>query len=82
MNHGSSTEFQDATTASVDELMSRSDMSARDKLEILENWHLQLRDLQVATEENMGASETRRGLVGEKLRAVNEAIRRIQHDSH
>jgi hypothetical protein len=59
-------------------VMENQDLSDAQKLEILENWRLDLLELMVATDENMQGRNADAGVVAEKLRLVTEALDTLQ----
>ncbi len=59
-------------------VLANKELSDREKINILENWKLDLMELQTATEENMPGAGTDTDLVADELRAVIEALRVIR----
>ncbi len=59
-------------------VVANQELSDQEKITILENWKLDLIELQKATEENMPGTGTETDAVGDDLRAVIEALRMIQ----
>ena len=50
------------------------ELTPGEKIELLENWRLDLMELQTAADENMAGSEPDSGEAAEKLREVNSAL--------
>ena len=59
-------------------LVERSDLTKTDKLELLEQWRLDLIELQQAADENMPSANAETGDTAEKLRRVSEAIVQLE----
>lgn len=59
-------------------VVTNEELSDQEKITILENWKLDLMELQTATEENMPGSGTETGGVADELGAVIEALRMIR----
>lgn len=61
-------------------VVTNKELSDQDKISILENWKLDLMELQKATEENMPGRGNETGSVADELGAVIEALRMIRRE--
>ncbi len=61
-------------------VVENEELSDPEKITILENWKLDLMELQTATEENMPATGTEADSAADELRAVIEALRMIRSE--
>ncbi len=59
-------------------VLENKELSVQEKISILEDWKLDLIELQTATEENMSARGQETDAVADDLQAVIEALRLIQ----
>ena len=59
-------------------LVECQELSDEDKLKALQNWRLDLIELQQATSENMADANSPPGTTAEKLRQVSEAIETLE----
>jgi nitrogen fixation protein len=59
-------------------VVENDELSDQEKITILENWKLDLMELQKATEENMPGTGTEADSAGDELRAVIEALRIVR----
>lgn len=55
-------------------VLENDELSPADKIRVLENWKLDLLELQRASEENMAGQAGQGAKVAERLRAVNESL--------
>lgn len=55
-------------------VLESDELSLADKIRVLENWKLDLLELQRASEENMVGADGQGASVAERLRAVNESL--------
>lgn len=64
------------------ELLERSDLSVKEKLLVLRNWHADLIELLKATEESMGSAEPQAGENAAQLARVAAAITQLESPAH
>jgi len=63
--------------ATPDDLVVEAALTRDQKIQALRQWHYDLRELQVATEENMGGGDE----AGVTLEAVEDALRRLDAET-
>ncbi len=63
--------------ASPDEVLNQSDLSAEDKMKILESWETDQNLLMTAEEENMPPNLPNQGVAAEKLKLILKAKEKL-----
>jgi hypothetical protein len=63
--------------ATPEDLLAESGLTREQQVQALRQWHYDLRELQVATEENMGGGDD----TGVTLEAVEDALRKLGADN-